>query len=371
MKVAVLGGGSGAHAMASDLSLAGHEIRMAELAEFADNIVAVQALGGIHLLGTAPMGGSPGFARIHLATTDVSEAVRGADLVMVVVPAYGHEAFMRALIACAEPGQVVVFNSGYFASLVFAKMLADAGRGDDLLIGETASLVYLTRLCGAAQVRIKASKRTMPFSALPASKTPEALRRINTVYPQFVSAQNVLETSMNEAGIIIHPVSTLLNTSRIEQIGPYCSSYYDITPSVGRVMDALDREKQAVQRALGLRRISLPQLLHEFFGSSGANCYEAIRACPNYHTQMTPDSLQFRYITEDVPYGLVPIASIGDLVGVDTSTIRAIIQLAGIASGEDYWQIGRTAERLGLCGMGHKELVRYVYEGNNKDFRKR
>ena len=55
MKIAVLGGGSGAQATAADLSLAGHEIRLAELAPFAENIAAMQALGGIHLTGVAPM----------------------------------------------------------------------------------------------------------------------------------------------------------------------------------------------------------------------------------------------------------------------------------------------------------------------------
>ena len=359
MKIAVLGGGSGAQATAADLSLAGHEIRLAELAPFAENIAAMQALGGIHLTGVAPMGGASGFARVHLATVDIRAAVRGADLIMVIVPAYGHEAFMRELVACAENGQLVVF-AGYFGALAFGKMLADAGRKDDLLVAETASLIYICRVQGSGRVWIKAGKQKMPFAALPASRTPEALNRIHSVYPQLVPAQNVFETGTNEAGLLVHPVTTLLNLSRIEQIGPYRSTYYDLTPGVGRIMDAVDGEKQALQAALGLRQVSLPMLIHEFFGVTGANSYEIIHACPNYSSQTTPDNLQHRYVTEDVPFGLVPIVSIGGQLGLEMRVTRGLISLASAANGEDYLQTGRTAERLGLSGMSRDEMIQFV-----------
>jgi opine dehydrogenase len=330
------------------------------LAQFADNIAVVQALGGIQLIGVAPMGGTPGFARIQLATTNIAEAVHGAELVMVVVPAYGHEAFMRELIACAQTNQVIVFQSGYFATPVFARMLANAGRKEELLIGETTSLIYQARLQGAGKVFIKACKRKMPFATLPASRTSEALQRINQVYSQFVPAQNIFDASLNEAGILVHPITTLLNLSRIEQIGPYRSSYYDLTPSMGRVMDAVDTEKQSLQRTLKLRAVSLPMMINEFFGVTGANCYEVMRACPSYHTQTTPDNLQHRYITEDVPYGLVPIASLGEHLGLNMRNTRTIINLASAANGVDYWETGRTVERMGLSGMELETIIRHV-----------
>lgn len=360
MKIAVLGGGGGAHAMAADLALAGHEIRLAELPSLAENIAAVQALGGIQLTGVAPMGGSPGFARLALVTTDIAEAVRGAALVMVVVPAYGHEAFMRALINTVREDQIVVFHSSYFASLIFGKMLSEAGRAGEILFGETSSLLYLAHLRGAGKVWIKAGKRRMPFAAFPASRTEEALNRINAVFPQVTPAKNVFDTSLNEAGVLVHPVTTLLNLSRIELNGPYRSHYYDLTPGVGKIMDAIDFERQAVQSALDLAPKSLPATIHEFFNVSGKNCYEAIMACPNYSRQTTPDSLEHRYVSEDVPFGLVPMAAIGEQLGLDMSTTRSIIQLASAATGSDFWKEGRSLERMGLSGMDRMEMLHHV-----------
>ncbi len=360
VKIAVLGGGGGAHAMAADLALAGHEIRMAELPSMAENIAAVQALGGIQLTGMAPMGGSPGFARLALITANIPEAVENAELVMVVVPAYGHEAFMRELIGCVRKDQAVIFHSSYFSSLIFAKMLKEAGREGEILFGETTSLLYLAHLRGAGRVWIKAGKRRMPFAAFPASRTEEVLKRVNLVYPQLVPAKNVFDTSLNEAGVLVHPVTTLLNLSRIERNGPYKSNYYDLTPGIGKVMDVVDGERQAVQRALGLPPVSLPSMIHDFFNVSGKNCYEAIYNCPNYSKQTTPDGLEHRYISEDVPFGLVPTTAIGEQMGLDMSTTRSIVQLACSAAGKDFWKEGRSLEAMGLSGMDSAQMLRYV-----------
>lgn len=355
--VAVLGGGAGAHAMASDLALAGHAVRMAELPEFSGNIAATRARSGIELSGAAPSGGSPGFARLELVTTDIAEAMRGAGLVMVVVPAYGHAAFMRAILACATESQVIVFHSSYFSSLRFSTMaeaLRKTGEGrsaGNLLFGETASLLYLTRMKGPGQVWIKAAKRRMPFSALPASRTQEALARLGPVFPQLVPARSVFETSLNEAGVLVHPVTTILNMSRIEREGPYQSSYYDITPGIGRVMDAVDAERQSLQEALGLPKASLPDTIFQFFGVRGANCHDAIRACPNYSSQTTPDSLRHRYLAEDVPYGLLPMAAIGARLGLDMSATLSLARIAGIATDRIYPSPAACLAELGLTGL--------------------
>ncbi len=215
-------------------------------------------------------------------------------------------------------------------------------------------------LQGAGRVWIKAAKRRMPFAALPASRTAEALARITQVYPQFTAARNVFDTSLNEAGILVHPVTTLLNLSRIEQNGPYRSNYYDMTPGMGRVMDAIDGERQALQRGLGLPPLSLPATIEGFFGTRGGNCLEAIRACPNYASQVTPDNLEHRYLSEDVPYGLVPALALGEQLGLDMSTTGALVQLAGAAAGRDFVKEGRGVEGMGVAGLDAQAMIRHV-----------
>ncbi|MDP3177923.1 MAG: NAD/NADP octopine/nopaline dehydrogenase family protein, partial [Spirochaetaceae bacterium] len=71
-------------------------------------------------------------------------------------------------------------------------------------------------------------------------------------------------------------------------------------------------------------------------------------------------SIAHRYIFEDVPMSLVPIASLGVQLGVDMSTTDMIIELGSILHGVDYRAEGRTVERLGLAGLSVKEIQRLV-----------
>ena len=57
---------------------------------------------------------------------------------------------------------------------------------------------------------------------------------------------------------------------------------------------------------------------------------------------------------------LVPIASLGNRYGVSVRGMESIIRLACIAHRTDYWQRGRTVERLGIEHLSVSELTRYV-----------
>ncbi len=63
------------------------------------------------------------------------------------------------------------------------------------------------------------------------------LKLINEAYPQFISATDVLETSINNYGAIFHPAPTLLNSGHIERCSPF--EYYTegITPSIGNFLE--------------------------------------------------------------------------------------------------------------------------------------
>ena len=63
-----------------------------------------------------------------------------------------------------------------------------------------------------------------------------------------------------------------------------------------------------------------------------------------------------RYITEDIPYGLVPLAYLGDLAGVPTPIMDAMIDLASTVNHVNYRKEGMTLEKLGLGGRKVEEI---------------
>jgi opine dehydrogenase len=82
-----------------------------------------------------------------------------------------------------------------------------------------------------------------------------------------------------------------------------------------------------------------------------------------YQATGTPTSFAHKYITEDVPVGLVPMRALGATAGVATPAIDALITLVHAMTGRDFAVEGRTLERMGLAGMNTGEIRRYVATG--------
>ena len=59
---------------------------------------------------------------------------------------------------------------------------------------------------------------------------------------------------------------------------------------------------------------------------------------------------------EDTLCDLVPTASIGRMLGVDTPVIDMIIDLESLMLGKDFKKEGRTVEKLGLAGKTIEEI---------------
>lgn len=363
MKVAILGAGHGGIAMAGDLTLAGHQVRLAAIEGHSSNLQLLQAFGGIMVEGVTSTGVQPGFAKPAMMTTDIGAAIKGAQVVMVIVPAFAQEPYIQALVAHGEKGQIVVFNPGKFGSLVFAQRLREAGRLNDFLVGETSCFLFAAKTKGLGHVNIKAIKSELPYAAFPSNRTAEALWVLTDLYPQLSPAMGVLQTSIDDPGMIAHPISTLMNMSRIEQIGPYRNAHYDVTPSVGRIMEAVDAQRVEVARQLCRESYSFMEYMEVMYKVKGETAYDAMYQISAHNVQMAPESLKHRYVTEDVPYGLVTVATIGRQIGLPVDKIEAVVNIACMANNEDYWSIGRTAESLGLGGMTAHQMAQYAITG--------
>ncbi len=188
MRIAVLGAGNAGHAVAADLALAGADVCLYELPEFGRNLAPVLERGGIELTGI----GRTGLARVR-ATTDLAEAVDGADCLFVATQALAHERLAEECAPRLTDGQAVVLFTGYGGSLIFRAALRRRGRGDRVLVGETVTLPYICRLVGPAAVQLggKAYKTNL-LAATPARDTAALVERVRPLYPISRPAASVL-----------------------------------------------------------------------------------------------------------------------------------------------------------------------------------
>jgi opine dehydrogenase len=358
--VAILGAGNGAHAMAGHLALKGFPVRLYN--KFEEEIVHIREQGGVTVEGTVE-----GFGQLELVTTDMASALDGARAIMVVVPAFVHRFMAEACAPHLQDGQVVILNPGRTGgALEFANVLRKNPRFSAyprLKIAEAQTLIYACRISGPAQVRINSIKRQVPVAAFPATDTDAVLAVARQLFPQFVPATNVLETSFNNIGAIFHTSTTLFNASRIEA-GEEFEFYSSITPIVAGFLEAVDGERVATAEAYGVEVDSAKDWLAKAYeGIRGDNLYERLQSCAAYRGIKGPKSMKVRYIIEDVPTGLVPLVSFAQTAGIPTPASRSIVDIACVMYGRDFWAEGRNMENLGLAGMKAEQILDYVSQG--------
>ena len=115
--------------------------------------------------------------------------------------------------------------------------------------------------------------------------------------------------------------------------------------------------------SLGMRARTALEWLKLAYDTVGEDLHEAIHNQPGYYGIKAPPTLNHRYIFEDIPMSLVPMASLGERYGVSVRGMDAIIRLACIVHRTDYWRRGRTLDKLGINNLSVGELTRYVNEG--------
>ena len=122
----------------------------------------------------------------------------------------------------------------------------------------------------------------------------------------------------------------------------------------------------AIARASGADAFSAQDWLRESYQLKEASLYEMIQINPAYRGISGPKDIRARYITEDVPTGLVPMEAFGRIYDIPTPTISALISIADSMIGTDFRASGRNLERLGLEGLGPLEIPVFIKEGARK-----
>lgn len=351
LKFCVLGAGHGGLAMAGHLAIKGFRVNLYNRGR--RRIHPVIHRGGIKVEGEVK-----GFGKIELASTNIKESLEGVDILMVVVPAIGHRFIAETCAPYLKENQIVILNPGRTGgALEFYNVLREQDIKKLPFIAEAQTFLYASRALGPAHAKIFSVKNSIPLATLPAYWIPGVQKIINRAFPQFIPGDNIFKTSFDNIGAIFHPALTILNAGWIEDThGDFEYYIQGASESVARALERLDKERMAVAAALGIKALSAKAWLYTAYSAAGKDLYEAIHDNPGYLGINAPDRLHHRYVDEDVPMSLIPLASIGEMLKVETPTIRAVIHLASIMRGIDFWEIGRTVEKLGIKGMSIKEI---------------
>ncbi len=161
---------------------------------------------------------------------------------------------------------------------------------------------------------------------------------------------------------MIHPAVSLLNAARIERTRGAFKFYEEgVTPAVGRLMKAVDDERIAIGRALGVAIVPDPEWGCRQGYMTEPSYDRGYAEAPGFRGIQAQDRLDYRYFHEDVGYGLVFLQKLGEQVKVETPCMAAIIRLVSVLMNRDYLaEAPRTMETLGLAGYDAAGLMRLL-----------
>ena len=343
-KVAILGGGNGAFAMASDFALQGMEVRM--WSKYAEEFAEINQTHTIRVTGPLIQGE----ARIAVTTDRIEEAVKGADLICSPIPAFTQISVAESLLPHIEDGQVIFLSPGTFGSCLILKTLREMGCRKEIAIGETGTLPYLTRKISPQESRIVVRACNLPTGVFPAGKTDEAIARIRTFFPSVHPVEDALSGALMNAGPVIHPPLVVLNTGPIEHSSPYDVHNEGTTPGIRKVISLLDEERISVRKAFGYKPDHYP--LEDYYDETRPNewMYPRIAKKLLMESRLWHEKIDYthRYVTEDIACGLAFLISAADYIGVSIPVARSLLCLAGAVAGTDFMETGRTFRSLGL-----------------------
>lgn len=355
MEIAVLGGGNGSLAAAVDLTEQGHAIRLWRR----NQAVAASTPNPITLkdhTGARPV-------TISLITSDIAEALKGADLIVSPAPATAHEDIAATLAPHLTAGQVVFLPPGTFGTYMMARAMKDEDNTADVSFAETGTLPWLTRKHGDDTIAITTRATRLPTGVLPLKNKDHALSVIRQAFPSVEDTGCALSGALMNAGPIIHPPLILMNAGPIEHFDHWDIHNEGTQPAIRRVTTALDAERMAVREALGYGEPHFPLANHYNTDQwmYGNMAHDKLTDSGDWRERLI--LTEHRYMREDVALGLAFIVSCADWIGVEAPTAKGLLALGSAICGEDFRQTGRTLETLGLATMTRLEMAEMLEVG--------
>ena len=365
-KVTVVGSGAAGTAIAADLALKGNiQVNIFELEKFWDNIKPFQEYGGIEVIDNSKTtSGKTGFVKLNKVSTNPNEVIGEADVIMVSVPAMYHEYFFETIYPCLKCGQIVLFNTGYWACLRIYKKYKDLIESRGVKIAESNIMPYLSKRFEPNKIRIYNYKRNIKVATLPGENSDETVKFLKNYYTQFEAVPNVLYTNIVSGGNpCVHVQFSLPILGYIFDRFKGCKFYGEATLQGSRLAEAFDRERGKLAEKLGINKVETSlEWVDKVYGYKGKTVGEAFRKSDHSDRYSSLAGIE-RVLEEDICYSFIPLMRLGELLGVSTPVIKSMVEVVSVMLDKDYWGRGVTLEDIGLANLNEEDILSYINKG--------
>lgn len=305
--------------------------------------------------------------KIFQVTNNYQTALAHSDIIFIVTPSFAHETVFNKLLPYIESRHKIITLAGNFSSIIFNNILQKSNIHKQCLLADISSLPYACRVDNSGSaVDIFGIKHQMGIAAIPASRNYELVHLLNRSFPtKLVAYKNPIEIGLNITSGISHPISALFNSGRIGKNKEEFYFYKEgISEHTSVLLEQLDKDRQYIGSLYNLKLPSYIDLMAEFYGNSYQTIYDFFTNTPVHNAQkLCPKSLSERYITQDIPYVIVPWYALGKAKGFESVIMRNIIEIASLINKTNYLSTGLNYEKLMLLNSDHTDFIFNIENG--------
>lgn len=343
MKISILGAGNSGCTIAADLTLKGHEVTLIKTSKAMHNDNYKFMTQNNNEL-TVWEDGNTIKVNLNQVTDDLSK-IAGAEIVMIFTQTNYHEQLIKRAAKYFEDGQTIIINPGYLSTAFILKHCGEK----DLTVVEATSSFIDCRIIEPGYIRVGFRNVRNPIGVYPHKNqeiTREKLESLGYNFHYF----SIPEIALHNPNLIVHTVGAVMSIPRIEKTnGDYCMYWEVWTPSVWNILEKLDSEKMDILEKLGYERLAYVDAC-KFRNTleddrDGKEIFMWYANMPTRAKGLV--KVDSRYISEDIPQGLVMLETLGEKLNVDTPVCTSLIEMASAALGRDLRAEGRTIDILG------------------------
>ena len=313
-------------------------------------------------------------AKSFLVTKDPRLAIFGCDVIIIVVPAYAHEGFFVALKPYIKPGMTLVGLPGRCGfELQVRDILGELFHQINVLNFE--SLPWTCRISEyGKKVTVLGTKRELMGCIHGGKEAGSILHRLQNIIgdqPVLKMTSHPLAITLMSINAILHP--TIMYTTWRQWDGISVRDpplFYqgvddvtaDLLSDVSQEVVNLAREIQRHRPDIDLNHVTplydWYMRVHTEYITDKLNLKSVLRTNTKYAGLEHPmertsegryvPNFNYRYLVEDIPYGLVVIRGIAEIMEVSTPNIDRIINWAQVIIDNEF---------LHDCCLKGKDLI--------------
>lgn len=328
-RVCICGGGNISHALSALLG-SREELEVYILTRKPEN-------WSENIIGHTPSGDKV-IGKPAIITDDASLVIPKSDAVFVTVPAFARVEILQKIAPYVKKGAWV----GSFPGSGGYEWMAKAILRSDVNIFGLQRVPYISRTIEyGKEVNVTGIKDELFVSAIAGSNIEEIVTMLKYIFEVEISPlNNYLEVTLSTSNPILHP-SRLYGMFHDWKEGNYWDRkilfYEEWDEFSSEILLRCDEEVQELCSKIPVN-LSGVKSLREHYESkdkyamtkklTSINAFKGIPTDMLLTSQGYMPNFKSRYFTEDIPYGLIILKGIAEIVGCDTPTIDLILEWA-------------------------------------------